>query len=193
MSYVTDSFDSRVVKLLSAGGVGLLPSDTIYGLSCRAPDQKAVERVHQIKRRDKTKPFVILISRVEQLNELGIITTEAAPALRYWPGKLTMICEAQDAPAWLHMGTRSLAVRQPDYPELRELIDKVGPIVSTSANLSGGQPAASVSDAQKYFGDKLDFYVDAGQLSGQPSTIIRKNNYELEVVRQGAVKVKEAK
>ena len=191
MAYVTDKFDERIVELLQQGGVGLLPTDTIYGLSCQALDRIAVEKTHKIKRRDKTKPFVILISKIEQLNDLGIISTDIAAALRYWPGSLTVISPAEKAPDWLHMGTKTLAVRQPDHPGLRDLMDKVGPLVSTSANLAGGQPAESVKQAKGYFGDKLDFYVDAGRLSGLPSTIIRKNNYKFEVLRQGAVKFKE--
>src|SRR5579862_9001192 len=193
MSYLADGFDGEIVRLLRRGAVGLLPTDTIYGLSCTALNEKAVGQVQKIKARDKTKPFVILISKIDQLEDLGIISTDAAPALRYWPGSLTIVCAARAAPRWLQMGTQTLAVRQPDYPQLRELIDKVGPIVSTSANLAGGKPAVSAGEAEKYFGDKLDFYVDVGRLAGRPSTIIRKNGYKLEVLRQGAVKLKEAK
>lgn len=171
------------------GDIGLLPSDTIYGLSCIALNRASVEKIHKVKRRDKTKPFVILISRIEQLNDLGIITTDAAPALRYWPGKLTLICEASKAPDWLQMRTGTLAVRQPNYPKLRELIDKAGPIISTSANTAGGQPAASVEQARGYFRDKLDFYVDAGILIGEPSTIVKSSFKGLEVIRPGAIKI----
>lgn len=168
----------------------MLPADTIYGLSCRALDRGAVERARAIKRRDKSKPFVILISRIEQLNDLGVVTTDAAPALRYWPGPLTLICEAKKAPDWLHMGTYTLAVRQPDYPALRELIDRVGPITSTSANLTGGEPADSVAEAEKYFKGKLDFYVDTGRHSGKPSTIVKSSFQGLEVIRPGAIRIK---
>jgi L-threonylcarbamoyladenylate synthase len=187
VAYITEGFDNEIIRLLKAGGVGLLPTDTIYGLSCVALDKPAVEKVHRIKQRDKTKPFVVLISHIEQLNDLGIITTDAAPALRYWPGRLTLICVAEKAPDWLQMGTRTLAVRQPDHDRLRDLIDKTGPIISTSANLSGGRPAASVKQARGYFGDKLDFYVDSGELEGQPSTIVKSSFKGLEVVRPGAV------
>jgi L-threonylcarbamoyladenylate synthase len=193
VAYVTDGFDDEVARLLKQGGIGLLPSDTIYGLSGLALDKGAVERIHKLKRRDKAKPFVVLISRIEQLDGLGIITTDAAPALRYWPGKLTIICEALKAPSWLHMGSRTLAVRQPAYPQLRKLIDETGPVISTSANLAGGKPAMTAQTAEKYFGNKLDFYIDVGRLSGKPSTIIKKNNYKVEVIRQGAVKFKEVK
>jgi L-threonylcarbamoyladenylate synthase len=188
--YKIDKFDDEIVALLRREKVGLLPTDTIYGLSCAASSRMAVERIHRIKRRDKSKPFVILISGTEQLEELGIAAAEAAPALRYWPGKLTIICKAPKAPEWLHMGTGTLAVRQPDYPELIELIRQTGSLVSTSANLAGGEPAVTAAVAEEYFGDRLDFYVDAGPLKGQPSTIARKNfKNGLEVIRQGSVHI----
>ncbi len=190
VSYETNEFDEEVVKLLKNGGVGFMPSDTIYGLSAPALDKKAVERLYELKKRDKNKPLVILIADTTQLADLGIDTLEAVPALRYWPGKLTIITEANDAPKWLHRGTDSLGVRQPANEELRRLIAEVGPIVSTSANLQAGQPASSVRQAKKDFGDKLDFYVNTGRLRGKPSTIIKENGYRgLEVIRQGAVKV----
>lgn len=191
MSYVTKSFDSRVAGLLKNGAVGFMPSDTIYGLSCCAIDETAVERLHKIKKRGKNKPFIVLISGASQLPDLGVITTDAAPALRYWPGRLTIICDANDAPVWLHRGTKTLAVRQPDDEALRNLIDKAGPLISTSANLAGNKPVRTVNEAQEYFGDKLDFYVDKGTINRKPSTIIRTTFSKVEVVRQGAVKIKE--
>ena len=193
VSYVTDNFDNEVVKLLKAGGVGFMPSDTIYGLSCQALDKAAVERLYKIKRRDKNKPFIVLISSISQLPDLGVITTDVIPALKYWPGGLTIICNADDAPVWLHRGTKTLAVRQPDSPKLLVLMKKTGPLISTSANTAGQKPIDSVAKAQRQFGDKLDFYVDAGVIKGEPSTIIKKDNYELKVLRPGAVKIKEGK
>lgn len=192
MSYETRSFDARLVKLLKAGKVGVLPSDTIYGLSCRALDARAVERVYAIKHRDKDKPLVVLISSVDQLKELGIVTTEAAPALRYWPGKLTAVCMAEYAQEWLHRGTYTVAVRQPAYEQLLKLIAKIGPLISTSANPQGQKPAATISQAKEYFSDNVDFYVDAGKLSGKPSTLVKPVFTKLKVLRQGAVRIRKA-
>jgi L-threonylcarbamoyladenylate synthase len=193
VSYFSDSFDKEVITLLQNGAVGFMPSDTIYGLSCRALDKKTVERLRKIKGRDKNKPFIVLISSADQLDELGIITTDAAPALRYWPGRLTIICQAEGAPLWLHRGTKTLAVRQPDDETLRQLIDKTGPLISTSANIADQRPAKSFAGAQKLFGDKLDFYVDRGTISKKASTIIRATFSKVEVVRQGSVKIKGVK
>lgn len=191
VSYVTDSFDDEIVRLLRAGGIGVLPTDTIYGLSCLAVAHESVQKLHKLKDRAENKPYVILISDTAQLGELGIAASDTAPALKYWPGQLTLICPAGNAPAWLHKGTGALAVRQPDSLKLRDLIAKTGPIISTSANISGQTPAGPVSEARKYFGDKLDFYVDAGPLQGKASTIARPVKGKLEVLRQGAVRIEE--
>jgi L-threonylcarbamoyladenylate synthase len=77
----------------------------------------------------------------------------------------------------------------PDYPDLLKLIDTVGPLVSTSANLQGSKPAANVKEAQKIFGERLNFYVDTGQLANPPSTLAVARNGHLEIQRLGAVKI----
>ena len=189
VSYVTNTIDKEVIRLLNSGAVGFLPSDTIYGLSCRALDEQAVGRIHRLKKRDKHKPLVVLISSTGQLDELGIELSEVTPALKYWPGQLTIICNTKKTPAWLQMGTGTQSVRIPGSPGLRRLIAKTGPLISTSANLAGQEPALNIAGAKKYFGDKLDFYVNIGMLSGKPSTIVKAGPDGLEVIRPGAVDI----
>jgi L-threonylcarbamoyladenylate synthase len=189
--YKTNLIDSQVEKLLAGGGVGCLPSDTIYGLSCQALNSQAVERLKQLKGGRENKPFIILISGYKILNKLSINETQLRSVKKYWPGKLTVICDAPHAPDWLRFGKSTLAIRIPDNPRILGLIDKVGPIISTSANPSGASPAETAEEAYDYFGGKLDFYIDEGRISGLPSTIARLNNGKLEVIRHGAVTLKE--
>lgn len=192
MSYRSNRLDEHVVELLQSGGVGFMPSDTIYGLSCLALDEQAVLKLHKIKDRSGNKPFIVLISDTEMLNMLSISGDEKDLLERYWPGSLSVIFKAPNSPEWLQLGSRSLAVRLPADKNLCELISKSGPLISTSANPEGGKPANSVKEAGAYFGEQLDFYVDAGDLSAsQPSTLARIVNGKLEVIRQGAVKINE--
>ena len=189
MAYITDSFDDRVVELLQNSGAGLLPTDTIYGLSCRALDEHAVERLHKLKDRSPGKPFIVLISDIKMLDLLSISAEQASVIKNYWPGALSAVLQS-NAPNFLSRGTNSLAIRMPNYPKLLDLISKAGPIVSTSANIEGQEPVHSVSEAQSLFGSQLDFYVDAGPLDNPPSTLAVLKDGRLEVVRQGAVKIK---
>jgi L-threonylcarbamoyladenylate synthase len=175
---------------LSSGAVGLLPTDTIYGLSALALNKEAVEKVHKLKQRDGGKPLVVLIGELKQLSELGLSVSHAELVKNHWPASLSVIFNSSNIPEWLHKETSSLAVRLPDQENLRNLIRKVGPIVSTSANLQGQKPAGSVKEAKKHFGGKLDFYVDMGKLEGQSSTLVKIENNVLKVLRQGAYEIK---
>lgn len=187
MSYWTDKFDDEVVRLLKFGGVGFLPSDTIYGLSARALDKAAVKKLHALKGRTQNKPFIILISDTTQLALFGIKYTKLAK--HYWPGPLTIIFDAPNAPDWLHSGTRALAIRLPADEKLRKLIDATGPLISTSANREGQPPAKSADQAKKFFGEELDFYVDVGEIIAVPSTIVKLTGGKLETLREGSVKI----
>jgi L-threonylcarbamoyladenylate synthase len=190
MSYYTNRLDEHVAEMLKSGAVGLLPSDTIYGLSAVALNKEAVERIHELKDRDYNKPLIVLIASMEQLNSLGLNKEQAELVQNYWPGPLSVIFKSLDIPEWLQLGNASLAVRMPDKEELRDLIAIAGPIVSTSANLQGEKPAESVEEAKKYFNDHLDFYVDVGELNNQASTLVKIENERLKVVRQGSIKLK---
>ena len=190
MSYFAKQIDEEIVRLLKASGIGLLPADTIYGLSCVALNEAAVKKLHLLKQRDKNKPFIVLISKISQIEGMGLISTDIGRALKYWPGKLTVVCESRNAPEWLSLGADSVAVRQPADEDLRSLIDKTGPIISTSANLAGTKPSVSAKQAVQYFGEKLDFYVDDGPRRGAPSTLVKPIATKLKIIRQGAVKIR---
>jgi L-threonylcarbamoyladenylate synthase len=192
MAYVAEGFDEEIIRLLVQGGVGLLPTDTVYGMSGRALDKAAVERLFELKGRDETKPFIILIPCIEILNKLSISAEQADIVKSYWPGPLSVIFQSS-APEYLTRGTGSLAVRLPGHPGLINLMRQTEPLVSTSANLQGQPPVSSVRQARVIFGNKLDFYVDAGELTSPPSTLVDIKGGKLKVVRQGMVKVKEAK
>lgn len=190
MSYVTPKIDERVVGLLKAGGVGLMPSDTVYGLSCLALDKGAVLRLHNLKDRSQYKPFIILISNIEMLDQLSIFDIPNDLVANYWPGLLTIILEAPSSPNWLNQGLSTLAIRLPADKNLLSLIDRLGPLISTSANIEGKPTVTTAQEAQATFGSKLDFYVDKGIINNAyPSTIVKIVDNQLEIVRQGALTI----
>ena len=177
---------------LSQGKIGVIPTDTIYGLVGKALLPKTVERIYEIKGRKPDKPLITLISTLEDLKLFEIkIDAETKKVLeKYWPGKVSVIlpCPNQEF-EYLHRGTKTLAFRLPDYPELTHLITQTGPLVAPSANPEGLPPAKNIKEAREYFGDEVDFYYAKGILKSLPSTLIEVRDGKIKILREGAVKI----
>jgi L-threonylcarbamoyladenylate synthase len=179
-------------QLQHTGAVGIIPTDTVYGIVARAADEKAAGRLYKLKKRD-SKPGTLIAASLDQLEDLGLKHRYLKAVEEFWPGAISVIIPCADpALAYLHRGKMSLAVRVPDDKTLLRLLKTTGPLLTSSANQPGEQPACTVTEARKHFGDGVNFYADGGNLSGrEPSTIIRIIDDAIEVIRQGAVKIDE--
>jgi len=175
---------------LNNDGVGVLPTDTLYGLVGRALSKKAFQRIFELKKRDAKSPFIILISSIKDLKLFGIEINEESKRIldKYWPGKVSIILPCNNEKfSYLHLGTKTLAFRIPDKRDLLETLRQTGPLLTSSANHPGEAPALTIKDAKEYFGGSVDFYVDAGKLESLPSTLIKIENGKIVVLREGAV------
>jgi tRNA threonylcarbamoyl adenosine modification protein (Sua5/YciO/YrdC/YwlC family) len=165
-----------IVDFLKTGKTIVYPTDTIYGLGCLATDKKAISRVYRIKKREKRKPFLVLISDFQMLDNFFIVDKKQRAYLkRIWPGRISaVLLKNSRLPKVLSAGLPGLAVRLPKSRFLTKLIKELGaPIVSTSFNLSGQPPLTVVGEISRYFKDaKPDLVVDAGLRNGKPSKLI---------------------
>ncbi len=179
-------------EILKNGGIGVIPTDTIYGLVGRADLPNTVTRISQLKNRSDGKGFIVLISSIADLDLFGIkLSTEVSEFLnKYWPGKVSVEM-FYNSPKFEHIRRPEgcNAFRLPDKRDLIEVLKQTGPLVAPSANLEGQSPAKNLEEAKKYFGDKVDFYVDGGDLDSLPSTLVRIKDNKIEVLREGAVKL----
>lgn len=173
MKIFDDLRDQDIAQCLKAGEVGILRTDTLYGLVCVATNQQAVERIFALKSRDERKSPIVLVSNSTQLFDTPS-ASEVAVLNQVWPGKTSVIVHSNTAPAWIERGNNSVAYRLPDSEQLQQLINITGPLIAPSANPQGEQPARSAQEAIKYFGENVDFYVDSGKVADmQPSALIR--------------------
>ncbi len=162
-----------IEQILLNGGVGILVTDTIYGLVGSALSKKAVARIYKLRRRNSRKPMIILISSLKDLNLFNVKVNNQLKKLlnKFWPGKISIILNCPSKKfLYLHRGAKTLAFRLPNKRDLVNLIKKVGPLVAPSANPEGLPPAKTISQAKKYFGEKVDFYADSGKINGLAST-----------------------
>lgn len=179
--------DPELTAMLERGAVGVLPTDTLYGLVASARRPEAVARLYALKRRE-AKPGTTIAASVEQLQALGLRAQDLGRVAHLWPNPISVVLP--HGVEYIHQGRGDSPFRVVADPALRALLARSGPLVTTSANVPGEPPAEDLAAAQAYFGDTVDFYVDGGPIGRRPaSTIVGLQGDKLIVYRQGAVKL----
>ncbi len=178
----------QVIQNLISGGIGVLPTDTIYGIVGSALNPDVVAKIYRLRKRNLKKPLIVLISGFADLLKLGIkLKSEQEKILKQiWPGPISVILPCpKKSWEYLHRGTRSLAVRMPKNKTLRAILAQTGPLVAPSANFEGQPPATTVAEAKEYFKNNINFYEDGGKKKIIPSTLIKLNRDKVEIIRKG--------
>lgn len=177
MNHISEVDIMSAAPTLRAGGVVVLRTDTIYGIVARADDENACERVYQAKGRDANKPCIVLIADDAQIWDGASREAFTKVAADIGDEATSIIVPSgENTPEWIPHENNTVAFRIPNKPELRRLLLSTGPLIAPSANPSGAEPAANVEQAETYFGDTVDLYVDAGTVSNMaPSRVVRVN------------------
>lgn len=192
LSDIGDSTLQDIGEKIKKGAVVVLPTDTIYGICGSALDKRTVEKIYNFRRRASSKPMIILIESEKQITDLGVkLPNEVFEMLfKLWPNPLSVVVDAPYKKLhYLHRVKNSLAFRMPNNEFLLKLLKISGPIVAPSANFEGEEPAKNVDEAMNYFKDSVEIYIDDGELKSKPSTVAKLENNELEVLREGAIKI----
>lgn len=149
-------------------------TDTVYGLLALSSNQKAVEKIYSVKNRKLDKQCIILISRPESVPANGEIISFHTKANKT---PTSIIVPVSDEPPWVTRGGKDVAYRVVRQGIVKEVIEAVGPLLAPSANPEGLPPARNIQQAQEYFGDSVDLYVDGGEVPTdvEPSKLIRIN------------------
>lgn len=179
----------RIAGILADGGLGIIPTDTVYGLASPATDAEAVKRLLRIKRRSPGKPMTVQIASHSDADRLCVADGPLARylAAEYWPGPLTLVLPRRPGLDLPFQGPETLGLRMPDHGFCLDLIDEAGYLVVPSANLSGGAPPASPEQIPGGLLESVDFIVDGGLCrEGMESTVVRLTD-GCEVLREGAV------
>ncbi len=189
---IRKNFSKDIIVALRRGSVGVIPTDTIYGIVGSALNQRAVRKIYRVRHRDLRKKMIILIGSISQLGFFRINLDSASRKIleKLWPGSISVEVSVQARKIfYLHRGTKKLSFRLPAQKLLQKFLQQTGPLVAPSANLEGKPPAATISEARRYFGDAVDFYVDRGVRRGKPSTLISIKNGKIKVLRQGSIAI----
>lgn len=184
--------DKDAIEFLKSGGVGVIPTDTLYGLVGSAFNEKSVEKIYNLKNRDEKKSLIILISSIEDLTKFGVELTEKAKNFikNFWPGKVSIIFKFNNKKfSYLDRMDGTLAFRLPKDDKLITILRETGPLVAPSANPEGMSPAKNIDEAKRYFGEEADFYIDGGYVDSEPSTLVKMDGDDIKILRKGAVDI----
>ncbi len=192
---ITDEELEEIIKILKNDGVIIFPTDTVYGLACNCYSEKAIARIYEIKKRASYKPISVLTDSIEKIHLVANMNEKEKELInKYMPGALTMVLnKKEELPDILTSGLPTVGVRIPDNKIALKILEKFPcPLATTSANESGKTEGVNVQDFITYFEDKVDAIIDGGTTKVQkPSTIVRVENDEINIIREGSIKITE--
>jgi L-threonylcarbamoyladenylate synthase len=183
---------ARAGNIIRKGGIVVFPTRCLYGIAADALNEKAVEKVFDIKRRPQNNPILVLVPDQSFLEDLAESVPESAEKLMkaFWPGGLTLVCHAKPTvPKRLTAGSGKLGIRIPSHPAAKALVDFLGfPITGTSANISGEPGCDRIILLDPSILEKSDLVLNAGILKGGiGSTIVDTTVFPLRIIREGMI------
>jgi L-threonylcarbamoyladenylate synthase len=157
----------EAARVLAAGGLVALPTETVYGLAARADDDDAVAAIYAAKGRPSFNPLIVHVASLEAARSLAMFDAEALKLARWaWPGPLTLVLprlpDARLAEA-VTAGLPTVAVRMPSHPVMRSVLEACGlPLAAPSANRSGAVSPTSAQHVLRSLKGRIDLVLDAG-------------------------------
>ncbi|MBI5804515.1 threonylcarbamoyl-AMP synthase [candidate division TA06 bacterium] len=183
---------SQAVGALNRGEVMAFPTDTVYGLGCRADLPQAVKKIYRLKGRNFSKPLILFVKNPRELEQLVLNVPDYTAKLMkvYWPGQLTMVFPASDqVKKWGLDKNGTIGIRIPRHKALQAILDQInGPLATTSANVSGAQESCNVEQVMESFKDPVDLILDGGELPRcRPSTVLDLSREHPVILRRGDI------
>ena len=178
----------KVVDILKNGGIVAYPTDTYYGIGCDIMNKKAIEKIYQLKQRNKNKPFSFICSGLKNISHYAKVSNYAYKTMkRLLPGPYTFILEGSRLVPKIMLTKRKTAgIRVPDNKICILLVETLGnSIISTSATMPDGTLFHDPSLIHDYFAKMIDIVIDGGPVEGKPSSVIKMIDDEPEIIRKG--------
>ena len=179
-------------EIIKQGGIVIFPTETVYGIGTNGLNKDSIENLYEIKQRPRNKPISLLVSNFDMINEVAESITELEYKImkEFFPGPLTMVLKKKSCvPDELTAGGDTVGIRMPENKITLKLIEYAGvPIATPSANISGKPSGTNIESIKKDFKGKVEFFIDGGESRiGKASTIVKVENNEIKILRQGII------
>ena len=180
----------QAAAVIQAGGMVAFPTDTVYGIGVSAFDEKAIEKIYDVKGRSHLKAIPILVGDEENLDQI----TPPIPLYiqqivdNFWPGALTLVLPLLPELPGNLSPRPTVGLRLPDHDQVRRLLRETGPLAATSANISGEPSALTADEVLQQLEGRIDLILDGGAVpGGQASTVLDCSGEKLKVLREGPI------
>lgn len=186
----------EIAEIIKKSGIGIVPTETVYGIGANGLDEKAVEKIYLAKGRKQDNPINLLVNNIEMVEKVAKNITELEYKLMkaFFPGPFTIILNKKDiVPNIVTANQNTVGVRMPKNDIALKLIEYAGvPIAAPSANISGKPSGTDFKDIYNDFKDKVDFMIDGGESNiGIESTIVKVIDNIPHVLRPGSITAEE--
>ena len=178
----------KIVAILKKGGIVVYPTDTYYGIGCDIMNKRAIEKIYQLKQRNKSKPFSFICSGLKNIRNYAKVSNYAYKTMkRLLPGPYTFILEGSRLVPKIMLTKRKTAgIRVPDNPICLALVNELeNPLLTTSATKPDGTIFHDASLIHDFFGKRVEAVIDGSIVPGQPSSVISLIDDIPEVIRKG--------
>ena len=179
----------KIVEVVNSSGLVISPTDTVYGIMGDALNKESIKNVYDVKQRDYKKPLILLMSSIDMIKEytLDISEDEMNLMKKFYPGCMTLLLKRNSkVDDMICNNGEYVGVRIPDNKDLLSIIEKLGrPVISTSCNISGNDVVRSVDEIDDEIISKVDYIYDGGYIDSVSSTVVRIDNGEVVILREG--------
>lgn len=177
-----------VVKVLQHGQVVAFPTETVFGLGVKFGSLEYLEKIYELKKRDHSKAVTLMVPRKEDIEQYAYVDEKTKKVINaFMPGMITLILKKKDLIDDSYTaGLKTIGIRIPDDPFVLQLLEKVGPMLVTSANISGTPALLNEQEVYKTFQGRIPLIVKGKCVNNLASTVVQVDE-EVRILRQGLI------
>lgn len=179
----------KIIKTLENKHVVAFPTETVFGLGVMFNSVEALNELMQSKNRDASKAITLMVSDISKIEQYAYVTERDLKIIKaFMPGRITIILKKRDSVSkQMTLNKDTIGIRIPDDAFVLSLLEKVGPMLVTSANMSGGVNTTTTQEVLRQLDGKIPLIVDGNSGSSVPSTVVDLSKEEIEILRQGDI------
>lgn len=186
---VSEKEIDKIIDLLNKEQVISFPTETVYGVAVKYGSHKALDRLMEAKDRDYSKAITLMLSKKEDIDDYAVVSEDALKIINtFMPGKITLIFNKKETvDSYMTNGKNTIGIRIPDNKFVLKLIDKIGPLLVTSANLSGYSNTTCTKEVLEQLDGRISLIVDGKSNGDIASTVVDLTNEEVKILRIGEI------